>query len=54
MADLSFYEGRREELKKRYLPAEVSTSETRRTGGVDHLALISFDLISVQTRSRCR
>jgi glyoxalase family protein len=44
MADLSFYEGRREELKKRYLPAEVLVAETPRTGGVHHLVLISSDL----------
>ncbi len=44
MADLSFHQRRREELKQRYLPAEVRITETPWTGGVDHLALISFDL----------
>jgi catechol 2,3-dioxygenase-like lactoylglutathione lyase family enzyme len=44
MADPSFYERRREELKQRHLPAESRTSERARTGGVDHLALISSNL----------
>lgn len=44
MADLSFHQRRREELKLRYLPAEVRIPETPWTGGVDHLALISSDL----------
>jgi catechol 2,3-dioxygenase-like lactoylglutathione lyase family enzyme len=44
MADLSLYQTRREELKQRYLPGEAKIPETTRTGGVDHLALISSDL----------
>ncbi len=46
MKDVSFYQARREELKKRHLsegePAAVTTEVN--TGGVDHLALISSDL----------
>ncbi len=46
MKDVSFYQARREALKKRYLPegepAAVATAVS--TGGVDHLALISSDL----------
>lgn len=44
MADLSVYQNRRAELKKRYLPAGEVSSEAARTDGVDHLALICSDL----------
>jgi len=44
MADLSVYQNRRVELKKRYLPAGEPVGEPVRTGGVDHLALICSDL----------
>jgi glyoxylase I family protein len=44
MPDLSFYQTRREELKRRYLPTEEPTMQHVRTGGVDHLALICSDL----------
>ena len=46
MRDVSFYQARREELKKTHLPEEepvVVTGEVK-TGGVNHLALISSDL----------
>jgi glyoxylase I family protein len=44
MADLSFYQTRREELKKRYLSNEPLASRASQTGGVDHLALICYEL----------
>ena len=44
MADLSVYQNRRAELKKRYFPAGEPVGEPVRTGGVDHLALICSDL----------
>jgi catechol 2,3-dioxygenase-like lactoylglutathione lyase family enzyme len=44
MPDLSFYQERREELKRRYLPAGELPPQSVRTGGVDHLALICSDL----------
>src|SRR5712691_7379428 len=44
MRDLTFYQQRREELKKHYLPAEVSSPQTVATAGVDHLALICSEL----------
>src|ERR1700738_1433531 len=42
MADLSLYQERREELKRRYL--QTMPLQPVYTGGVDHLALISSDL----------
>lgn len=46
MRDISFYQARREELKKRYLPQgePAAAAAEVNTGGVDHLALICFDL----------
>lgn len=44
MAELSVYQKRREELKQRYVSAGEPVSESVRTGGVDHLALICSDL----------
>ena len=44
MTDLSVYQARREELKRRYLAEEPSLSQPVVTGGVDHLALICSDL----------
>ncbi len=46
MADLSFYQARREELKRKYLPQgeAPSLSPGVPTAGVDHLALICSDL----------
>src|SRR5919197_4493264 len=44
MADLSFYQTRREALRARYLPEGETTSRPTSTGGVDHLALICSDL----------
>lgn len=44
MTDVSIYQRRREELKKRYLPAGEPPPRPVRTGGVDHLALICSDL----------
>ncbi|MEW6299781.1 MAG: VOC family protein [Thermodesulfobacteriota bacterium] len=44
MTDVSIYQQRREELKKRYLPAGEPPPRPVRTGGVDHLALICSDL----------
>lgn len=44
MADLNVYDHRREELKRRYLSAGAPAPSSVRTGGVDHLALISSDL----------
>lgn len=44
MAELNYYQTRREELKQRYLSVEPSPSQSVVTGGVDHLALICSDL----------
>jgi catechol 2,3-dioxygenase-like lactoylglutathione lyase family enzyme len=44
MADLDFYQQRREGLKKNYLAAESGSSQKAATAGVDHLALICSDL----------
>lgn len=44
MGDLSLYQHRREELKRRFLPAGEQPAPTVGTGGVDHLALICSDL----------
>jgi glyoxylase I family protein len=44
MADLTFYQQRREELKKHYLTSIEPASRTVATSGVDHLALICSEL----------
>ncbi|HKV54086.1 MAG TPA: VOC family protein [Candidatus Binataceae bacterium] len=44
MAELDFYQKRREELAARYLTAPPSTDAPVQTAGVDHLALICADL----------
>jgi glyoxylase I family protein len=44
MPELSVYQTRREELKQRYLSADVESSPPVNTSGVDHLALICSDL----------
>ncbi len=44
MADLSFYQQRREALRKIHLPAGETASQAVRTTGVDHLALICSEL----------
>jgi len=44
MPDQSYYQARREELKTRYLAKGEEAQRPPRTGGVDHLALISSDL----------
>ncbi len=44
MRDLSFYQERREALKRSYLPASKIASEPVQTAGVDHLALICSEL----------
>ncbi|MGE0826377.1 MAG: VOC family protein [Candidatus Binatia bacterium] len=44
MPELSVYQARREELKQRYLSAEMKASQSVNTGGVDHLALICSNL----------
>jgi catechol 2,3-dioxygenase-like lactoylglutathione lyase family enzyme len=44
MRDLSFYQERREALKKSYLPAGEAPSQPVETAGVDHLALICSEL----------
>jgi len=44
MTDLSVYQTRREELKRRYLAEAAPLSQPVVTGGVDHLALICSDL----------
>jgi catechol 2,3-dioxygenase-like lactoylglutathione lyase family enzyme len=44
MSELEKYQARREELKRRYLPTGELAPQSVRTGGVDHLALISSDL----------
>lgn len=40
MPELTVYERRREELRKRYLPTGEPPSRPVRTSGVDHLALV--------------
>jgi catechol 2,3-dioxygenase-like lactoylglutathione lyase family enzyme len=42
--DLTFYEKRREALKKRYLPTGEAVPKAVQTAGVDHLALICSEL----------
>ena len=44
MADWSFYQQRREEIKKHYLPAAAPSPQAVATVGVDHLALICSNL----------
>jgi len=44
MPDFSFYDERREALKKSYLTAVEATPQPLQTGGVDHLALICSEL----------
>jgi glyoxylase I family protein len=44
MPDLSFYQERREALKKIYLPAGEAAPLPVQTAGVDHLALICSEL----------
>ena len=44
MRDLSFYQERREALKKSYLPAGEAALQPVQTVGVDHLALICSEL----------
>jgi len=44
MQDLSFYQERREALKRTYLPTGEIASQPVRTAGVDHLALICSEL----------
>ena len=44
MGDLSFYQERREVLKKNYMPAGEVVLEPVKTAGVDHLALICSEL----------
>jgi catechol 2,3-dioxygenase-like lactoylglutathione lyase family enzyme len=44
MPDLTFYQQRREALKKVYLPGEEGTPKEVQTAGVDHLALICSEL----------
>src|SRR5438128_6230870 len=44
MRDFSFYEKRREALRGTYLPPGDAAREPVQTIGVDHLALICFDL----------
>lgn len=44
MSELSVYQKRREELKRRYLSVAEAAPAAARTGGVDHLALICSDL----------
>jgi catechol 2,3-dioxygenase-like lactoylglutathione lyase family enzyme len=44
MRDLSFYQQRRESLKKIYLPAGEPAPQPVQTAGVDHLALICSEL----------
>jgi len=44
MPDLSFYEQRREALKRTYLPAGEVAPQPVKTVGVDHLALICSEL----------
>jgi len=44
MTDLSVYQARREELKRRYLSEDAPVVQQVVTNGVDHLALICSDL----------
>jgi glyoxylase I family protein len=44
MRDLSFYQERREALKKSYLPKGEIAPQPLQTAGVDHLALICSEL----------
>src|SRR5216684_2110057 len=44
MPDLTFYQKRREALKKSYLPGGDAALRPVKTAGVDHLALIFFDI----------
>ena len=44
MPDLSFYQKRREALKKSYLPSGEAEPRPTQTAGVDHLALICSEL----------
>ena len=44
MRELSYYQERREALKKTYLPADEIAPQTVATMGVDHLALICSEL----------
>lgn len=44
MPELTVYQARREELKRRYLSGEEPVSQPGCTNGVDHLALICSDL----------
>src|SRR3984893_5032342 len=44
MRDLTFYDERREALKKSYLPREEAAPQPPQTAGVDHLALICSEL----------
>jgi glyoxylase I family protein len=44
MRDLTFYEERREALKKSYLPHGEAPAQSPQTAGVDHLALICSEL----------
>jgi glyoxylase I family protein len=44
MRDLTFYQERREALKKSYLPPGQATQRAVQTAGVDHLALICSEL----------
>jgi glyoxylase I family protein len=44
MKDLSFYQARRETLKKNFLHGSEALSQPVQTTGVDHLALICSDL----------
>jgi glyoxylase I family protein len=44
MRDTSFYQERRETLKRNYLPAGDSAPHNVQTAGVDHLALICSEL----------
>ena len=44
MTDLSVYQIRREELKRRYLSLDTPVTQPVVTGGVDHLALICSDI----------
>lgn len=44
MRDLSFYQERREALRRSYLPAGEAAPQPVQTAGVDHLALICSEL----------
>ena len=48
--DRAFYDARREELRRRFLPPKANGADAgaeRATGGVDHLALICSDLETI-------